>query len=236
MMTIKENLKEAITKLQQNEVLEPQLKARTVLAFILKKNKEYLVINEEYKLIPGEQESFKQAIMRLIQGEPLQHITKKQEFMGLEFTVNENVLIPRPDTEVLVEEVIDILNNIGAYGIRSAPKPVVYHTPLQVLDLCTGSGAIAIAIAKRVENVQVLGADISQEALEVAKQNVGERVKLIQSDLFENIEEKFDLIVSNPPYIEKAEIKNLDTEVRKEPLLALDGGEDRIRLLQKNNM
>ena len=114
-MTIKDNLKNATEKLMQNKIAEPILKARILLAFVLNKSKEYLIINEEYELNKKEQEQFSQAINRLTQGEPLQHITGKQEFMGTKFTVNKNVLIPRPDTETLVEEVISILNTyVGA--------------------------------------------------------------------------------------------------------------------------
>ena len=202
-MTIKGNLKEVNIKLQE---------ARILLAFVLNKNKEYLVINEDYELSCEEQEKFEQAVMRLTDGEPLQHITGKQEFMGLEFIVNKDVLIPRADTEILVEEVIDILNGM--------------QKDVYILDLCTGSGAIAISIAKYVENVEILATDISEEALCIAKKNYKDnsKIKFLQSDLFENIEEKFDLIVSNPPYIGKEEMEELDVEVKKEPVLALDGG------------
>jgi len=228
-MTIQEILNKAINELKECNIQEPILKARILLAFVLDKSKEYLVINENENLSNDEQVVFEEAIYRLIQGEPLQHITGMQEFMKLKFIVNKDVLIPRPDTEILVEEVVDILNNI--------------ENP-SVLDLCTGSGAIAISIAKYVKNAYVLGTDISQKAVDIAIQNATKimkddnltapsRIQFFQSDLFNNIEGKFDLIVSNPPYIEREEIKSLDEEVQKEPVMALDGGEDGLEFYKR---
>jgi len=147
--------------------------------------------------------------------------------MGMIFSVNKDVLIPRPDTEILVEEVINILKPAGVDIIR----------PHYILDLCTGSGAIGISIAKYAENAKVLCTDISEKALEVAKQNakklIGDKVNFVQSDLFNSIEGQFDLIVSNPPYIEKEEMECLDTEVKKEPILALYGGTDGLDFYRK---
>jgi release factor glutamine methyltransferase len=147
---------------------------------------------------------------------PLQHLTGVQEFMGMDFIVNENVLIPRQDTEILVEEVIKY--------IRGKDEDV------KLLDMCTGSGCIAVSIDKFCENATVIAVDISKKALAVAeKNNLNHHgdVKFIRSNLFENIQEKFDIIVSNPPYIETAEIGTLMPEVRDyEPKIALDGTED----------
>lgn len=148
---------------------------------------------------------------------PLQYITHQKEFMKLNFYVDENVLIPRADTEILVEEVINHCkeNHEKSYSI---------------LDLCSGSGAIGISLAKYIENSKVLCADISDKALEIAKKNAKSNnvnnIEFIKTDMFKNIEEKFDLIVSNPPYIKKDIISKLDIEVQKEPLIALDGGID----------
>lgn len=146
---------------------------------------------------------------------PLQQIIGEQEFMGLSFFVNEHVLIPRQDTELLVEEAGRLLQ--GRAGAR-------------VLDLCTGSGCILISLAKRRELGAALGADISEEALRTAAKNARRNqveVTLVQSDLFSAVQGRFDLIVSNPPYICTAVIDTLEPEVREhEPLLALDGGAD----------
>ena len=132
--------------------------------------------------------------------------------MKMDFYVDENVLIPRPDTEILVEEVIKISKKIDR------PK---------VLDLCTGSGAIAISIAKNVPSADVYAVDISEKALGVAKKNahrLGANVKFIKSDLFKELKKtKFDVIVSNPPYIKKEDIPFLTSEVQKEPEIALNG-------------
>ena len=146
---------------------------------------------------------------------PLQHITGVQEFMGLEFDVNEHVLVPRQDTEVLVESVLGVL-----------------QPGMEVLDMCTGSGCILISLLKlcRFEDISGVGVDISEEALKVAMQNaekLGVNVRFWQSDLFAEVEESYDVIVSNPPYIRTAVIEELKEEVKfHDPFLALDGRED----------
>jgi len=140
----------------------------------------------------------------------------------MDFYVDENVLIPRPDTEILVEETIKIAQKMQ--------KP-------KILDLCTGSGAIAISIAKNVPDAEVYGIDISSKALDVAKKNakeLGAKVKFVKSNLFNKLEKmKFDIIVSNPPYIKKSDINYLSDEVKKEPELALDGGYDGLDFYRK---
>ena len=155
---------------------------------------------------------------------PLQHITKSQDFMGMTFKVNEHVLIPRQDTEVLVEKALSVMKDGD-----------------KVLDMCTGSGCIAISIGK-LKNVDVTAVDISPKALEVARDNAGTlcatNVKFIESNLFEKIKEdstskncnKYDIIVSNPPYIKSLDIEDLMIEVKEhEPRLALDGDEDGLK-------
>lgn len=151
---------------------------------------------------------------------PLQHLTGEQEFMGLPFHVNKYVLIPRQDTEILVEEVLKIVKK----GDR-------------VLDLCTGSGCIIISIAKMAEQISGIGIDLSDQALLVAKENARRLqadVSFLQSDLFEQVTGEFDCIVSNPPYIATAEIDTLMEEVRcNEPRMALDGMEDGLFFYRK---
>lgn len=140
---------------------------------------------------------------------PFAYIVGHKEFMKLDFIVNENVLIPRGDTEILVEEALKYRKN-------------------KILDMCTGSGCIAISLAYYLKNkADVTAVDISEEALNVAKQNAKKNnvdVNFIQSDLFSNVNEKYEMIVSNPPYIEREVIESLQSEVKKEPMLALDGG------------
>lgn len=212
-LTIKENLEYAIKKLKENDIEECSLKAKLLLSYVLIKPKEFLIINQEKKLSEEEQEKFYRLLEQMIDNVPLQYLVNKQEFYGIEFFINENVLIPQPDTEILVEEVINISN-------RENKK--------EILDMCTGSGAIAIALSKNIKNANIIATDISDKALEIAKKNDKEnKVNFIKSDMFENLKnKKFDVIVSNPPYIKTDIIKTLPKEVQKEPMLALDGGKD----------
>lgn len=158
-------------------------------------------------------------------GEPLQYLLGKQNFMGLDFIVNKSVLIPRSDTEVLVEEVINLA------GERKGP--------LKILDLCTGSGAIAVSLAKYIPRAVVFATDISGEALEVAKNNaelnkVSQRIEFFRGDLFEPVVGMdFDLIVSNPPYLSTKEMEDLPADVKKEPFIALWGGVDGLEFYRK---
>ena len=210
-MKIKEALYACINNLKENNIDEAHSKARRLLAFTLNVPKEYLIINNEKELSKQDFEYYKNYITRLINGEPIQYIIGKQEFMGIEFNVNKDVLIPQPDTEILVEETIKIAKE--------------YNKP-KVLDLCTGSGAIAVSIKKYVPEAEVFASDISIKALQLAKINNIDNINFIESNLFENINNEFDIIVSNPPYIRTEEIKSLSKEVQNEPLIALDGGQD----------
>ena len=223
-MTIKEALNQAVIMLKNENIESPKTKARMLLQTTLKKSREYLMIYDTKEITIIEREQYIRKIKRLISGEPLQYITGKQEFMKLNFLVTKDVLIPRPDTEILVEEVIKIAQNI--------PNPVI-------LDLCTGSGAIAVSMAKYIKNSKIYAVDISSKAIEIAKKNaefngVINNIVFIQSDLFTKIKnQKFDIIVSNPPYIETKVIKNLSKEVQNEPKIALDGGEDGLDFYRK---
>lgn len=222
-MTIQENLRKAVQQLKENKIEEPMLKARLLLCYVLKVEKEYLVIHSEEEMRQQEEEEYKKAIQKLVKGYPLQYITHYQEFMKLDFYVDENVLIPRADTEITVEEVI-------MYCRKQEKKR------LRVLDLCTGSGAIAISVKKYVPNCELVAVDISKNALEVAKKNAKQHevdITWVLSNLFEEVKGKFDVIVSNPPYIKKEVIKTLDKQVQCEPILALDGGEDGLDFYKK---
>ena len=218
-MNIKEILEKEVLVLKENNIQEATSKARRLLAFTLGVSKEYLVINELLEVSIENKNVFEAYIARIIEGEPIQYILGTQEFMGIEFLVNKNVLIPQPDTEILVEETIKLAKTMN--------KP-------KILDLCTGSGAIAVAIKKYMPEAKVWASDISKDALEVAKLNEKEhKISFIESNLFENIKEKFDIIVSNPPYIKTEEIKTLSKEVQNEPKLALDGGQDGLDFYKK---
>ncbi len=160
---------------------------------------------------------YNENIDKLIKYIPLQYITNHQEFMKLDFYVDENVLIPRSDTEILVEEVINQCS-------KNEEKQY------KILDLCTGSGIVGISLAKYIKNCEVVCADISKKALEIANKNAKNNnvnnIKFIYSNMFSNIKDKFDIIVSNPPYIKREVIEELEKEVQNEPHIALDGGID----------
>ena len=216
-MTIKQLLTKGTIILKSNNVESPKLKARLLLQYVLNKKREQLIIYDSEEITPKQERAYMLNLEKLVKGTPLQHITNSQEFMKMNFFVDNNVLIPRPDTETLVEEVIKIAKE--------------YANPV-ILDLCTGSGAIAVSLAKYIPNSKVYASDISKKALEVAKINtknneVENNIEFIESNLFEKIKNiKFDIIVSNPPYIRTEVINNLDIEVQQEPIIALDGGED----------
>ena len=222
-MNIKQILEYGSKLLKESNIDEPVLKARILLANILNKSKEYLLIHETDILSKDIIEIYIKDITKLCSCIPLQYIINKQEFMGLDFYVDKNVLIPQPDTEILVEEVINIIKKENKF---------------KILDLCTGSGAIGICIAKFIKNSKVILSDVSSQALKVAKKNSDvilgkENIKIIESNLFENIEDKFDIIVSNPPYIKSNVIKTLAKEVQNEPKLALDGGKDGLKIYRR---
>lgn len=176
-----------------------------------------MIIHDNDEVDLNKQESFNEAINKLINNIPLQYITNYQEFMKLDFYVDENVLIPRCDTEILVEEIIENYSNNEKKSYK-------------ILDLCTGSGAIGISLAKYIKNAEVVCSDISEKAIEVAKKNSKinniKNIEFLKSNMFENVIDKFDIIVSNPPYIKKEVIKELDKQVQNEPNIALDGGID----------
>ena len=223
-MTIKELLNQGTIMLKNEDVDGPKNKARAILQYTLKKSKEYTIIYDTKEVTQKQRDEFVKNIKRLISGEPLQYITGVQEFMKINFIVTKDVLIPQPDTEILVEEAIKIANRLD--------------NPL-ILDLCTGSGAIAVSLAKNIPNAKIVATDISKKALEIAKQNaklngVLNNIDFIESNLFDKIKNiKFDIIVSNPPYIETDEIKKLPKDVRQEPTIALDGGKDGLDFYRK---
>ena len=217
-MLIKQILKYGVNELKENNISDAILKSKILLAFVLKLTKEQLLIYDTTEVNEVLECKYKELINEIIKGKPLQYITNQQEFMKLKFYVDENVLIPRADTENLVEEIIDICKN----NVNKNYK---------ILDLCTGSGAIGISIAKYVQNCKIIQSDISKNALKIAKKNailnnIEEKIEFINSNMFENINDKFDIIVSNPPYIKTNIIKELDNEVQSEPRIALDGGKD----------
>ena len=219
-MKIKDVLKNGIESLNQNKIEDASLKARMLLSNILDKSKEYLIIHDEEEINDKINNLYMQKIERLRNYEPIQYIINNQEFMGFDFYVDENVLIPQPDTENLVEEILFIVDSIKDKNLK-------------ILDLCTGSGAIAISLSKILKSDKILiyGSDISEKALKIAQDNAIQncsKIVFLKSNIFSEINDnyKFDIIVSNPPYIETNTIENLSEEVKHEPHIALDRGED----------
>lgn len=193
---------------------EAELDARLLLEQVCGTNRNTLLAHGDREVSAKEIEEYREMIGKRAERIPLQQITGTQSFMGLTFSVDENVLIPRQDTELLVEEALQEL-----------------HDGMRILDLCTGSGCILLSLLNYSNDCEGIGADISEKALVVAEKNrvrLGmENAAFIQSDLFENIEGSFDMLVSNPPYIQAEVIETLMPEVREhEPQIALDGGSD----------
>ena len=223
-MTLRELIEKGNIELKTNNISEPKMKARLLMQYILNKPREYLLVHDDEIIKKNDELKYIQNIKKIIDGTPLQHITHSQEFMKMNFYIDENVLIPRPDTECLVEETIKIANKIKAK---------------KILDLCTGSGVIAISLAKYIENINITALDISNKALEIAKLNskkneVEDKLTFVKSNLFEDLgKEKYDIIVSNPPYIKRDIINTLDKEVQSEPIIALDGGYDGLDFYRK---
>lgn len=216
-MEIRQAIIENAKKLKENNITDSYNIARILMAHTINKPKEYLVINDREVLKDEILQLYNSNIEKVKNGYPLQYITNNQEFMKLNFYVDDNVLIPQPDTEILVEEVIKIC------------KTQYEEKTIKVLDLCTGSGAIAIAIKRYVDNVEITATDISNNALKVANKNANLNdvdIKFVTSNMFEKINDKYDIIVSNPPYIERETLNILPKDVQSEPLIALDGGVD----------
>lgn len=217
-----ELMKLGINNLKQKNIQDANIKARLLLQYILNQSKQELVINSEKIVDKIKINEYEECIKKLISGTPLQYITHIQQFMGLDFYVDENVLIPQPDTEILVEESIKLINK---------------KQTAEILDLCTGSGAIAISIAYYCKQIKMTATDISKSAINVARKNAKSNnvnINFIESDLFNQIPEKnFDFIVSNPPYIETDVINTLNEDVKNEPYIALNGGKDGMDFYKK---
>ena len=196
----------------------PGLDAEVLLAEVLHADRLSLYVHPEKILTDEEISRFENFVERRAKKIPVAYITGKKEFFGMNFFVTPEVLIPRPDTEILVQFVIDVLKNFSG-GVKIA-------------DIGTGSGAICISILKNFPNATAATVDISPGAIEVAKRNaenlqVADRINFFPGNMFEPLSgKKFDCIVSNPPYIPTDEIKNLQPEVKTEPKIALDGGAD----------
>lgn len=225
-MTIATALNDAVATLSLNNSIEsPILDAEVLLCNILKCERIYLIINKDKPLSEGQYAQFKEFIARRSKNEPVSYITGSKEFMSLNFCVTEGVLIPRPDTEILVEKIIEIFKNKEAH----------------IIDLCTGSGAIVVSLAYYLDKCSFVAVDKYDICLETAqknakKHNVSERIEFIKADVLKNPDflNEFDCIVSNPPYIKNDVLPSLPTDVKDfEPEYALDGGNDGLIFYRK---
>lgn len=211
-MNYRSALKEGTEFLKGQDVPDAQLDAWYLMEYCTGMSRTQYFVRQTEEMDAEEEERYREVLTKRGKRIPLQYITGEQEFMGFSFSVNEHVLIPRQDTEVLVEEALHLINDGQS-----------------VLDMCTGSGCIIISLAK-FRDITAKAADISKEALKVASLNAKKHertIEFLESDLFEKIDGVYDCIVSNPPYITSAEVEKLMPEVREhEPLSALDGTED----------
>lgn len=219
-MTYKEVYESGVNKLKENDCKEAVLDARLLLEYICNTNRNDLLAHGDRAVSAEELVQYITCLERRSKGEPLQYITGEQDFMGLTFKTHESTLIPRQDTECLVEEAMMHL-----------------HDGMRILDMCSGSGCVLLSLLKYSNDCIGVGAELHPEAVALARENaenLGIEATFIESDLFGQVEGKYDLIVSNPPYIESEVIETLDREVREhEPMSALDGGADGLDFYRK---
>lgn len=219
-MTYQEAVKNGEKVLNLANISDAKVDAWMLFEMACKVDRNFYYLHMDEDITAEQQKEYEIALKKRAEHIPLQYITGEQEFMGLKFKVNSNVLIPRQDTEVLVEEALK----------RIQPG-------MRVLDMCTGSGCIAVSIAKNVPHIEMHAVDISKQALNVAKDNAKLNevsVEFERSDLFDHVTGKYDVIVSNPPYIPTSEIPKLMPEVGSfEPVEALDGKEDGLYFYRK---
>jgi len=216
-MNIQTLLNQASKTLDNSSNTSSKLDSEILLSKIIKKNRKYLILNSNEELKKENIKSFDYLVKRRKKGEPIAYLINKKEFWKQNFYINQNVLIPRPDTETLVEETLKLFN---------------VNSKLNMLDIGTGSGCILLSILKERRNFFGTGIDISKKAINVARFNakmhqLSNRVKFYNSDVDKFLIGKYDLVVSNPPYIKRQDLKYLEVDVKGfEPKLALDGGKD----------
>lgn len=221
--TVHTVLQSARALLQTSGSEDPTANAQFLLAHVLGVSRTWLEAFGQEPVPEDKQRIFETLLARHAQGEPLAYIVGFQPFCGMNIAVNPAVLIPRPETENLVE---------------LACRAFTPQSAIRILDLCTGSGCIALALARAFKQASVTASDVSPAALQVARANaqtyqLAKRIRFVQSNLFERLESEFDLIVSNPPYIPSGDIPALAREVQREPALALDGGADGLQLTRQ---
>ena len=216
-------IKNGTLVLKENMISSHRIDSEILLSSVLGKSREEILINLDEKINSRDIFSFKKLIERRSSKEPLAYILKEKEFWSKKFEVNESTLVPRPETELMLEKLIKIYKD----------------KKISILDAGTGSGCILISLLSELPNSSGIGIDISNKALIVAKQNaikhkLGNRIKFYNKSISKIYNYKFDLLVSNPPYIDRKNIKNLDDDIKKyEPLIAINGGNDGLDVIKK---
>lgn len=230
-MLLKDVLKSAIDHLTAAGVGSPRLNAETLLMFTISCDRAYLYAHPERDLNPEEQTRYQEALAQRARGVPAQYITGHQEFWGMDFLVSPAVLIPRPETEHVIETVLDLLHNGGRASSAGAE--------LRIVDVGTGSGCIALALAKELPQAEIHATDISRQALEIARANAARhqlenRVQFQETDLLQGLPlAYFDFVVSNPPYVGESEADQVQLEVRKfEPRNAVFAGPTGLEVIE----
>ena len=223
-MNIEIAIKKACQELKNNQIGSALLDSELLLSKAIKKDRKFILLNLDKELNQNEQDNFKSLILKRSKGKPLAYLTGTKSFWKYDFKVNEKVLIPRPDTEIMIEQVLKIYKN---------------KNYLNFLEVGIGSGCIALSILKEKKTFLGTGIDLSQDCIEICRYNakklgVNNRIKLFKSDVDNLIFRKYDLIVSNPPYIKKFDLNKLSREVvNYEPKLALDGGLEGLSVIRK---
>ena len=223
-MKIEIAIKNAYRELKKNKISSALLDSELLLSQVIKKDRKFILLNLDKELDKSTQNSFRDLILKRSRGKPLAYLTGIKSFWKYDFKVNEKVLIPRPDTEIIIEQVLKIYKN---------------KNYLNFLEVGVGSGCIALSILKEKKFFSGTGIDLSQDCVEICRYNakklgVSNRIKLVKSDVDKLIFHKYDLIISNPPYIKKFDLNKLNREViNYEPKLALDGGLEGLSVIRK---
>ena len=223
-MNIEIAIKKAFKVLKKNKISSALLDSELLLSKVIKKDREFVLLNLDKKLDQSDQESFKDLIIKRSKGKPLAYLTGVKSFWNYDFKVNEKVLIPRPDSEIIIEQVLNIYKNKNS---------------LNFLEVGIGSGCLSLSILKEKKSFLGTGIDLCQDCIKISRLNanklgVDNRIKLLKSDVDNLIFHKYDLIISNPPYIKKLDLNKLDREVKNyEPNLALDGGLEGLSVIRK---
>ena len=223
-MNIDNVIKKACQKLKNNQISSALLDSELLLSKVIKKDRKFILLNLDKELSQNEQDRFEKLIVKRSKGKPLAYLTGTKSFWKHDFKVSEKVLIPRPDTEIIIEQVLKIYKN---------------KDYINFLEVGVGSGCIALSILKEKKSFLGTGIDLSQNCIEICKYNakkldIRNRIKLFKSDVDNLIFRKYDLIISNPPYIKKFDLNKLNREViNYEPKLALDGGLEGLSVIRK---